>query len=544
MGGGSPPELGAFAVLPKPLALTSLMETVARAVAASPGAAADTGAQGHRGVSAAEDTRPQEQGAPAWRSEAPGSRHMDTNEPREAPTGTTESLEPNGQRPSATAGPPGAEGQEPVAPPAPRSRTVRRRLVLGALVLAVGILGAILVWREWGALGPAKRPHVAESPSPSAPTPTAEGPVVSLEPSQLAQLSIAPVGLRAFHEETRATGKIAFNEDRLTPIFSPVPGRVTRLLAKPGDVITPGTPLVELYAPDLVQAEAALIGAVTALAKARTALTLAQRIEARQHELYQNQAAALKDWEQAQADRQNAESDVKAAEAALVGARDALRLFGKSEAEVAHLERTRTLDRLMTVVSPIAGTITARKLGPGQYLRPDNPDPLFLVADLSTMWLVAQVYETDVPRLQVGQPVDVHVMAYPTEGFHATIAYIGAVVNPDTHRVGVRAVVDNPGHRLKPEMFAEFRITTQAAVQTPTVPQRALVREGDQMRVWVAQGDHAFTPRAVTVGLAQEGYVQVVSGLQPGERVVTEGSLLVSNAGEASEGGGHAAQGH
>jgi cobalt-zinc-cadmium efflux system membrane fusion protein len=403
----------------------------------------------------------------------------------------------------------------------------------------VGVLGAILAWREWGARGPAETPHVAESPSPSA-----GGPGVSLEPAQLAHLTLAPVGWRAFREETRATGKIAFNEERLTPIFSPFPGRVTRLLAKPGDVLTPGTPLVELYAPDLVQAEAALIGAVTTLAKAKTALTLAQRIEARQHELYQNQAAALKDWEQAQADVKNAESDVQATEAALAGARDALRLFGKSDAEVAHIERTRTLDRFMTVVSPIAGTITARKLGPGQYLRPDNPDPLFLVADLSTMWLVAHVYETDVPRLQVGQPVDVHVLAYPTEVFHATIAYIGATIDPDTHRVGVRAVVDNPGHRLKPEMFAEFRITTQADVQALAVPQSAIVREGDQTRVWVAQGDHQFVPRAVTVGPAQEGDVPVRSGLQPGEPVVIDGGVLLSAVGASSEGDGHAAQGH
>src|SRR5262249_57075580 len=117
----------------------------------------------------------------------------------------------------------------------------------------------------------------------------------------------------------------------------------------------------------------------------------------------------------------------------------------------------------------------------------------------ATMWLVAHVYETDVPRLQVGQPVDVHVLAYPTQVFHATIAYIGVAVDPDTHRVGVRAVVDNPGHRLKPEMFAEFRITTQADVQVLAVPQSALVREGDQTRVWVVQGDHQFVPRAVTV---------------------------------------------
>src|SRR5262245_56681251 len=238
---------------------------------------------------------------------------MDTSQSHEAPPATTEAHDANGQQPGAPTEPLACDGHEPGvspitdapapaapdAPLEPRPRPARRLIVVG-LVLVVGVLGAVLAWREWGTRGPAERPRVAEAPPASAPTPTTEGPGVSLEASQLAQLTVAPVGLRGFHQETRATGKIAFNEDAMTPIFSPFPGRVTRLLAKPGDVITPGTPLVELYAPDLVQAEASLIGAVTALAKAKTALTLAQRIEARQHELYQEQAAALKDWEQAQ----------------------------------------------------------------------------------------------------------------------------------------------------------------------------------------------------------------------------------------------------
>jgi membrane fusion protein, heavy metal efflux system len=470
---------------------------------------------------------------------------MDTIDPHEAQPGTTEDHEPNRHRPGAPTEPLARDGHELGAPPVtdaptpaapaapPEPRAARRRLIVVGLVLVVGVLGAVLAWREWAARGPAETPHVAEAPPPSAPMPTAAGPGVALEPAQLAHLTLAPVGWRTFREETRATGKIAFNEDRMTPIFSPFVGRVTRLLAKPGDVITPGTTLVELYAPDLVQAEAALIGAVTALAKARTALTLAQRVEARQHELYQNQAAALKDWEQAQADQQNAASDVQAAEAALVGARDALRLFGKSEAEVARIERTRTLERLMTVVSPIAGTITARKLGPGQYLRPDNPDPLFLVADLSTMWLVAQVYETEVPRLQVGQPVDVHVMAYPNEVFKASIAYIGAAVDPVTHRVEVRTVVENHRQKLKPEMFATF-IITHGDMQSPAVPLSAIVHDGEKTSVWVAQGNHQFVRREVTIGLEQDGYVQVHSGLQLGEQVASEGSLLLSNVGRAS----------
>src|SRR5207244_6443161 len=134
---------------------------------------------------------------------------------------------------------------------------------------------------------------------------------------------------------------------------------------------------------------------------------------------------ALKEWEEAQSDVKNAESDVRAAEAVLTAARGRVRVLGKSNAEIARLEAGQGIDRVARVVSPIAGTIVARKVGPGQYVRADNADPLFMTADLSTMWMLANVYETDVPLIQVGQPVEVCVMAYPDEVFTAGIGDIG-----------------------------------------------------------------------------------------------------------------------
>jgi cobalt-zinc-cadmium efflux system membrane fusion protein len=284
----------------------------------------------------------------------------------------------------------------------------------------------------------------------------------------------------------------------------------------------------------LVQAESDLIGAAAAVIKATTALKLARRTEERQHQLYLEKAAALKDWEQAQADVQNAESDLRSAEAVLAAPRDRLRLFGKSDTEIARIEQERKIDRVATVLSPIAGTVTTRKVGPGQYIRPDNADPLFTIADLSTMWMLAQVYESDVALIKVGQPVQIRVMAYPDEVFKASIAYIGASVDPVTHRVEVRTMVDNHGQKLKPEMFATFRIITDDDIQSPAVPLSAIVHDGDKASVWVAQGNNQFARREVTIGLEQDGYVQVHAGLQPGEQVASEGSLLLSNMGRAS----------
>jgi len=314
----------------------------------------------------------------------------------------------------------------------------------------------------------------------------------------------------------------------MTPMFSPYAGRVLRLLAKPGDVVKLESPLVELYTPDLVQAESDLIATASTVAKAKTALNLARRTEERQHQLYLNKAAALKDWEQAQSDLQNAESDVQAAEAALLAARDRLRVFGKSDPDITRVERAHKIDRITTVGSPIAGTVTARKVGPGQYIRPDNTDPLFVIADLSTMWMLAHVYEADVPLIKVGQSVEVAVAAYPNEVFKASIAYIGAAVDPGTHRVEVRAVVENHRHKLKPEMFATFRIITDANVQALAVPLSAIVHDGEKTSVWVAQGANRFPRREVAIGLEQDGYVQILSGLEAGEQVVAEEGLLLS----------------
>src|SRR5262249_42303679 len=237
-------------------------------------------------------------------------------------------------------------------------------------------------------------------------------------------------------------------------------------------------------------------------------------------------AAALKDWPQAQADLQNAESDVRAADAALLAARDKLRAFGKSEGDIARIEQGHTA-RVVTVTAPLAGTLNTREGGPGRFIRHDNTDPLFIIADLSQMWMLANVYEADVPFVHVGQPVEVHVLAYPNDVFHATITHIGAAVDPATHRVDVRAVVDNHAHKLKPEMFATFHILTQTDLHYVAVPLSAVVREGDKTSVWVAQPEHQLVRREVKLGLEQNGYVQILSGAQLGEPVAAEGGLLL-----------------
>ncbi|HKA19969.1 MAG TPA: efflux RND transporter periplasmic adaptor subunit [Blastocatellia bacterium] len=399
----------------------------------------------------------------------------------------------------------------------------RRTMVLVTILAAVA---AIIVFVSSRILSKASTPV---APAAEAAT-TPEANSVTIDASQMQSIKLERAASQTFRVEKVATGKIAFNEEVMTPVFSPYTGRVIRLLAKPGEVIKQGSPLVEIDTPDLVQSETDLITAGIALGKSNATLELARRTEARQHRLYLNKAVSLKDWEQAEADVKSAEREVSSSESVLTGARSRLRAFGKTEAEIGRIEADHQVDRVMRVPSPIAGTITARKVGPGQYVKPDSTDPMFTVADLSSVWLLADVYESDAPLLKVGQPVEVSVSAFPGETFAARVSYIGPSVDPTTHRVSVRAVINNRGQRLKPEMFASFRITTNTTIESLAVPSRAVLRDSSKASVWVSQGSNQFVKRAVTLGLIQNDYAQIISGIQAGETVVVQGSLFLDNA--------------
>ena len=166
---------------------------------------------------------------------------------------------------------------------------------------------------------------------------------------------------------------------------------------------------------------------------------------------------AHKDYEQSQSDIKSAESDISSNETVLKASRDHLVVFGKTDAEIEKIEKAHIIDRNTRVLAPISGSIIQRKAGLGQYVKPDNPDPIFVIADLSTMWMLADVYESDSGSLKLHSLVEVGVLAYPNDPpFKAEIAYISPSVDPNTHRIAVRCEVKNDGLRLKSDMFATF----------------------------------------------------------------------------------------
>jgi len=340
---------------------------------------------------------------------------------------------------------------------------------------------------------------------------------VELNETQVQSVKVAPAGERAFVVQREAVGSIDFNQDMTVQVFSPYQGKIAGLFAKLGDEVLKGRKLYTIDSPDLGQAESVLIAAAGVLELTTSTLARAKK-------LYETQGISQKDLEQAVSDQQSAEGALKAA-------RNAVRLFGKTEAEVDQIVAKRKIDPVMVVPSPITGRITARNAAPGLLVQPGAVPAPYSVADISTMWMLAYVIESDSPLFHVGQEVKVKVMAYPDKVFEGKVSTIGAAVDPATHRLLVRSEISDPKHELRPGMFATFVIRTGDSVRATAVPAEGVVREGDgTMTVWVATDSRTFVKRSVKVGLQQDGYDQIVDGLQPGELVATEGALFLSNA--------------
>ena len=399
---------------------------------------------------------------------------------------------------------------------------MNRIAVYGAGLLLV--LGLAVGLRQQG--GGTTAGEAATPPKVGA---TKRADTVRVTAEQSHQLNVVPVENVRFLVQKPAIGQIAFNEDASTPVLTPFSGRVTRLLAKIGDQVRRGSPLFEIDSPEVVQAQTDLIAALQALEKSKAQLALSRRVLDRQTGLYEAKAAAMRDLDQARNDYAGAESDNKTAQGTLLAARNRLRVLGRDDAEIARVERERVVNPLITVNAPIDGTVTQRKVGPGQYVRSDSGETLYTIADLSTMWLKVNVSENDIANVRVGQEIEVRVNALPDRPFVAHITSIGATSDPVTHRVVVRSEIPNPDGVLKPEMFARFRIATGEGEEAPAVPVEAVVREGEAATVWVETEPNVYQRRQVQLAMEQEGRVRVDAGLKPGERVVGRGAIFLDN---------------
>jgi membrane fusion protein, heavy metal efflux system len=403
-----------------------------------------------------------------------------------------------------------------------RTRLKRNRLWVAAGGVAIAAAVLVGLWANIGS-GNAVAP-------PDKPSRDADG---AFRPSdtQWASLRLATVRQVAFRDERATDGKIAINDDTTTPVFSPYSGRVSRLIARPGDFVERGQPLFAIEASEFVQGHNDLVTAVAGVEKAQSRLVLAQAVEKRQRDLLAIRGGAMKDLEQAQSDLVAAQGDLRAAQITLAAVRNRLSILGRSDEEIARLEKLDRIGAETIVAAPIGGTIIQRKVGLGQYINAGANDPIFTVGNLSTVWLIANVRESDAPRMKIGAPVEVTVLAFPGQVFNARLAYVAPALDPNTRRLPVRAEIQNTNRELLPEMFASFRIVSGEGRLTPAVPVDAIVYEGANARVWIARPEtKTVVSRPIVVGDTTNGLVEVRKGLTVGESVVTSGTLFIDRA--------------
>ncbi len=384
-----------------------------------------------------------------------------------------------------------------------------------AVTVTLVVIAAVTYW-AWPS-GVRSKAETGATASADAPRATARNKdSVDLSDSQLASVKVAPVEDREFPVEKQAVGSIDFDEDMETQVFTPYQGKIIALFAAVGDDVKKGQTLFTIDSPDLLQAESTLIAAAGVL-------ELTTRNLARLRELYKTLAVSQRDLDQGTSDQQTAEGNLRAA-------RDAVRIFGKSDADIERIIANRSADPTLVVPSPITGRITARNAAPGLFVQPGSPPPPFVVADINTMWMLANVAENDSPAFRVGQEVKVRLGAFPGRVFDGKITTIGASVDPNTRRVLVRSEIKDPQHELRSGMFANFVIEVAPPIRSPAVPADGVVREGDgTMTVWVTADRRRFTRRKVKIGEQRDGYRQILEGVQVGELVATEGALFLSN---------------
>jgi membrane fusion protein, heavy metal efflux system len=339
---------------------------------------------------------------------------------------------------------------------------------------------------------------------------------LNLSDAQLAAVKVEPAEEREFPVEKEAVGSIDFDEEMEVQVFAPYQGKIIALFAAVGDDVKKGQKLFTIDSPDLLNAESNLIAAAGVM-------DLTTRNLARLRELYKTLAVSQHDLEQAISDQQTAEGNLRAG-------RDAVRIFGKTDAEIDRIVAERTADPTLVVPSPIDGRITDREAAPGLFVQPGNPPAPFTMADVSIMWMLANVVENDSPAFRVGQAVKVQLSAFPDRVFDGKITTIGSTVDPNTRRVLVRSEIEDPKHELRSGMFGNFAISIGQPVRSPAVPLSGVVREGDGTQtVWVTADRRRFTRRTVKIGEPRDGYRQILDGLKVGELVATDGAVFLSN---------------
>ena len=328
---------------------------------------------------------------------------------------------------------------------------------------------------------------------------------------QMAHLEVVTAEKTKLQRVLRLTGSVAYNQFKTTPVFPAIGGPVHEILVAPGQTVQAGAPLLTINSPDYALARAAYI-------KAKEALQLADKILHRAQDLYTHGAISEADLQQAESSRTQAEAD-------MVSSQDALRALGiKDPDSVAKNTGKTTLQ--IPLLAPVDGEVVERLVGPGQLLQ-NGVTQCFTISDMSQVWVLVNVYQSEMPYVRVGQKVEINTESYP-DTFHGEISYIAPALDPNTRTVQARIVTSNPAKKLKKDMYVVASVQAGVNPDALTVPDAALLRDTEnQPYVYVQTDTNRFARRLVKFGGSNAGRTEITDGLKEGERVVGDGALFL-----------------
>jgi len=376
---------------------------------------------------------------------------------------------------------------------------MRVKLILSFALLALAITGCQKgSGGEASAAGPPPNAAKAEIPND-----------VELDPAMLANIHIEPVRTESDRSQLTGTGKVQFNEDRTVRILAPLPGQVVDFHSVVGDPIQKDQVLFSIKSREVASL-------VTDYLESQRDVDLAQKTYNMNKDLFDHQAASRISVQQAESDLAKANTHVARGE-------EALRVLGIDPREAV---KDGGLRSLVPVHAPMDGTLIERNLTPGQYVQADST-ALLTIADLSSVWVLVDVFERDIHLVRVGQKVQVVAAAYPDRRFPASVERISDKVDPDSRTLKVRLLVSNPNLLLKPEMFITSSLDLSAGGSVMSVPAGAVFTENGKSYVFAAKTDRRFERRLIVAAPDAEGRLRVTSGLHAGERIVTDGAMLL-----------------
>lgn len=379
---------------------------------------------------------------------------------------------------------------------------------------AAAFLGVVIA-AAWILSGCDSGPHETASKMTSyssQPSDSEKPQLFTIPAEQMAHVQVVTVAPSKITRVLRLTGTVAYNAFKTTPVITQVGGPVSRILVVPGEHVREGQPLLTIRSPDYSAMLAAYL-------KAQDSFRVADKNYARAQDLYQHNAIAERDLLQAESDRNQAQADLNASE-------QTLKILG--------IPRPGDLEKApasaeIKLLSPLSGEVVERDVSPGQLLQA-GATQAFMVSDMSTVWVLANVYQSDLAFVKSGDAVAVQTDSYPGT-FHGKISYISPALDPNTRTLQARIVVDNPGEKLKKDMYVTATVVAGTIPDAIAVPDASILRDDqNQPFVYAMSGVNEFGRRSVEIGESRSGQTQILKGLSPGDKIAGDGSLFLQFA--------------